>query len=132
VFKVPLTRKRNCAHTWDVAAYQEWSAQLGLFTKEIKSMEGLNLHVFQDIYYAENRIKKALPDRIEKATNRELTAALKAHLEETVKQIRRPEQVLQLLGRDRRAPPVPRSTLDAALIAAAQSWSTTRSRGTAA
>ena len=46
---------------------------MGLFTKDIKSTEDLYLHVLQDIYYAENQIKKALPDMIEKATNRELS-----------------------------------------------------------
>ena len=56
---------------------------MGLFTKDIKSMDDLYLHVLQDIYYAENQIKKALPDMIEKATNRELSAAFKAHLGET-------------------------------------------------
>jgi ferritin-like metal-binding protein YciE len=50
--------------------------------------------------YAENQIKKALPDMIEKATNRELTAAFRAHLEETEKQIGRLEQAFQLLGKE--------------------------------
>ena len=73
---------------------------MGLFTKDIKTMEDLYLHVLQDIYYAENQIKKALPDMIEKATNRDLTAAFKAHLEETEKQIGRLEQAFQLLGKE--------------------------------
>ena len=42
---------------------------MGLFTKDIKSMDDLFLHVLQDIYYAEKQIVKALPDMIEKATN---------------------------------------------------------------
>ncbi|HEX2725125.1 MAG TPA: DUF892 family protein, partial [Beijerinckiaceae bacterium] len=66
---------------------------MGLFTKEITTMDELFQHVVQDIYYAEQQIKKSLPDMIAKATNRELTAALKAHLEETEKQISRLEQV---------------------------------------
>jgi ferritin-like metal-binding protein YciE len=61
-------------------------------------MEDLYLHVLQDLYYAENQIKKALPDMIEKATNRELTTAFKAHLGETENQIGRLDQVFQLLG----------------------------------
>src|ERR1044071_3787771 len=73
---------------------------MGLFTKDISSMEDLYLHVLQDIYYAENQIKKALPDMIEKATNRDLTTALKAHLGETEKQIGRLEQAFQLLGKE--------------------------------
>jgi hypothetical protein len=44
-------------------------SSMGLFTKDIKSMDDLFLHVLQDIYYAEKQIVKALPDMIEKATN---------------------------------------------------------------
>lgn len=58
---------------------------MGFFTKDIKSMEDLLLHGLQDIYYAEQQILKALPKMIEKATNRDLAAGLKAHLEETNK-----------------------------------------------
>ena len=47
---------------------------MGLFTKDIKSMEDLLLHGLQDIYYAEQQILKALPKMIEKATNRDLVA----------------------------------------------------------
>src|SRR3954471_9763504 len=114
------------------------SAAMGLFSRDIKSMEDLYLHVLQDIYYAENQIKKALPDMIEKATNRELTAAFKAHLEETEKQIGRIEQAFQLLGKEPKGTKCPaingiideanevagecdnKRILDAALIAAAQ------------
>ena len=71
---------------------------MGLFTKDIKSMDDLFLHVLQDIYYAEKQIVKALPDMIEKATNRELTAAFKSHLQETEKQVQRLEQAFELLG----------------------------------
>jgi ferritin-like metal-binding protein YciE len=111
---------------------------MGLFTKDIKTMDDLYLHVLQDIYYAENQIKKALPDMIEKATNRDLTAAFKSHLEETEKQIGRLEQAFQLLGKDPKGTACPaidgilkeanevagecdnKMVLDAALIAAAQ------------
>jgi len=111
---------------------------MGLFSKDIKNMDDLYLHVLQDLYYAENQIKKALPDMIEKATNRELTAALKAHLEETEGQISRLEQVFQLLGKEPKGTQCPaidgiikeanelagecddKHVLDTALIAAAQ------------
>ena len=71
---------------------------MGLFTKEIKTMDDLFLHVLQDVYYAEKQILKALPDMIEKATNRELTAAFKSHLGETEKQVSRLEQAFELIG----------------------------------
>jgi ferritin-like metal-binding protein YciE len=111
---------------------------MGLFAKDIKTMEELFLHVVQDIYYAEQQIKKALPDMVAKATNRELTAALKNHLEETEKQVSRLEQVFDLLGEKAKAASCPaidgiineakeiagevadKKVLDAALIAAAQ------------
>ena len=48
---------------------------MGLFTKDIQTMEDLFLHGLQDIYYAEQQITKALPKMIEKATNRDLVAA---------------------------------------------------------
>lgn len=71
---------------------------MGLFSKDIASMDDLFVHVLQDIYYAENQILKSLPDMIEMATNRELTSALKAHKDETEKQIGRLEQAFQLLN----------------------------------
>jgi ferritin-like metal-binding protein YciE len=111
---------------------------MGLFSKDIKSMDDLFLHVVQDIYYAENQIVKSLPDMIEKATNRELSSALKSHLGETEKQVKRLEQVFGLLGKDPEGTGCPaidgiieeadeiagevddKKVLDAAIIAAAQ------------
>jgi ferritin-like metal-binding protein YciE len=111
---------------------------MGLFSKDIKSMEDLYLHVMRDIYYAEKQIIKALPDMIEKATNRELTAAFKAHLGETEKHVSRLEQAFELLGEKPKGTDCPaidgiikeanelageiddKKVLDAALIAAAQ------------
>jgi ferritin-like metal-binding protein YciE len=110
---------------------------MGLFSKDIKNMQDLHLHVLQDIYYAESQIKKALPDMIEKAKNRELTAAFKKHLGETEQQIARLEQCFQLLGKEPKGTTCPAidgiikeaneiagecedRALDAALVAAAQ------------
>ena len=111
---------------------------MGLFSKDIKTMNDLFLHFVQDIYYAEQQIEKSLPDMIEKATNRELTAALKAHLEETETQIARLEQAFELLGQAPKGTGCPaidgileeaeeiagevddKAVLDAAIIAAAQ------------
>ena len=71
---------------------------MGLFTKDIKSMEDLFLHTLQDVYYAENQIVKSLPKMIEKATNRELASGLRTHLAETEHQVSRLEQVFKALG----------------------------------
>ena len=111
---------------------------MGLFTKDIVSMDDLFLHVVQDVYYAENQVVKALPDMIEKATNRELTALFKAHLGETEQQVSRLERVFELLGQPPKGTSCPaidglikeadevageisdKAVLDAALVAAAQ------------
>ena len=71
---------------------------MGLFSKDIKTMDDLLLHGLQDIYYAEQQITKALPKMIEQATNRDLSAGLRNHLEETKKQIERLDQVFKKLG----------------------------------
>jgi ferritin-like metal-binding protein YciE len=71
---------------------------MGLFTKDIKTMEDLFLHTLQDIYYAENQIVKSLPKMIEKATNRELAAGLRNHLRETEQQVVRLDKVFESLG----------------------------------
>ena len=53
---------------------------MGLFTKDIKTMDDLFLHTLQDIYYAENKIVKSLPDMIESANDPQLKQGLQAHL----------------------------------------------------
>lgn len=73
---------------------------MGLFSKDIKSMEDLFLHTLQDVYYAENQIVKSLPKLIDKATNRELASGLRSHLRETENQVKRLEQVFEKLGKD--------------------------------
>jgi ferritin-like metal-binding protein YciE len=73
---------------------------MGLFTKDIATMDDLLLHGLRDIYYAENQIIKSLPKLIDKATNRDLTKGLKDHLEETKNQIARLDQVFKKLGQE--------------------------------
>ena len=111
---------------------------MGIFTKDIKTMDDLLLHGLQDIYYAEHEITKALPKMIDKATNRDLAAGFKNHLEETNKQIERLDKVFQKLGKQPSGTTCPaidgiiseadevagevedKAVLDAALIASAQ------------
>ena len=111
---------------------------MGLFSKDIKTMDDLFMHTLQDIYYAEKQILNSLPEMIEKATNRELTAGLKKHLGETEQQVARLEQVFKQLGSDPRGVNCPaidgiieeaediagevedKDVLDAAIIAASQ------------
>jgi ferritin-like metal-binding protein YciE len=111
---------------------------MGLFSKEIKTMDDLFLHVVQDIYYAEQQILKSLPDMIELATNRDLSAGLRAHKDETEKQISRLEEVFKSLGEEPKGTSCPaidgilkeakeltgeiadKQVLDAGIVAAAQ------------
>jgi ferritin-like metal-binding protein YciE len=69
---------------------------MGLFTKDIQSLEDLFEHGLKDIYYAENQIVKALPKLIEAATNPQLKKGLKDHLKETEEQVSRLEQIFEM------------------------------------
>src|SRR3954467_11741101 len=111
---------------------------MGLFTKDIKTMDDLFVHTLQDIYYAENQIVKALPEMIEKATDPQLRQGFQTHLAETKGHIQRLEQVFKMHGAEVKGVDCPaidgiideaeeiagevadKQVLDAALIAAAQ------------
>ena len=56
---------------------------MGLFTKDIKTMNDLFVHQLQDIYYAEKQLVKALPKMAEKATDKLLKEGVCTHLDET-------------------------------------------------
>jgi ferritin-like metal-binding protein YciE len=71
---------------------------MGMFSKDISTMDDLFVHTLKDIYYAENQIVKALPNMIEKATDSQLRHSFQTHLAETENQIRRLEQVFQMRG----------------------------------
>ena len=70
---------------------------MGWFSSDIKSVEDLFLHSMQDIYYAEHRIEKALPDMIEKASDAELKKGFRTHLKQTKGQIKRLDQAFKKL-----------------------------------
>jgi ferritin-like metal-binding protein YciE len=73
---------------------------MGLFSKDIQTMDDLFLHTLQDIYYAENQIVKSLPDMIGKASNAKLVDALKSHLAETKTQLERLESAFKMIGKE--------------------------------
>jgi ferritin-like metal-binding protein YciE len=73
---------------------------MGLFSKDIKTMEDLFVHGLQDLYYAENQIVKALPKMIEKTSDGELKRGFKTHLKETEQQVKRLERVFEMQGKD--------------------------------
>ncbi|MEI4469692.1 YciE/YciF ferroxidase family protein [Frigidibacter sp. MR17.24] len=111
---------------------------MALFSKDIRSMDQLYLHMLQDIYYAEQQIEKALPKMIEKAGDQSLRDGFTAHLGETREHISRLERVFGLIGHPPKGTDCPaidgilkeaneiagdiegQEVLDAALAAAAQ------------
>ncbi len=111
---------------------------MGLFTKDIKTLDDLFVHQLQDVYYAENQITKALPKMISLATDPGLKAGFEQHLTETQNQIKRLERVFEMHGQKPKAVDCPaidgiikeanqlsgeigdKEVLDAALLASAQ------------
>jgi len=111
---------------------------MGIFSKDIETLDDLFVHQLQDIYYAEKQILKALPKMIEKATAPELKSGLTAHLAETQGHIERVEQVFEMHGATAKAVDCPaidgilkeadevagdvadKQVLDAAIIASGQ------------
>lgn len=71
---------------------------MGLFSKDIKTIDDLFVHMLRDVYYAENQILKALPDMVEKASDPRLREAFEQHLGETENQVRRLEKVFEMRG----------------------------------
>ena len=72
---------------------------MGLFTStEFNSLHDLFLEQIQDLYDAEERLTKALAQMADAAHSPELKMAFRDHLRETENQIKRLEQVFQLLG----------------------------------
>jgi ferritin-like metal-binding protein YciE len=63
-----------------------------------KNLEALFLHNLKDIYFAEQQIAKALPAMIAAAESDELRSAFETHARETQHQIRRLEQIFEIVG----------------------------------
>src|SRR6266481_948765 len=121
-----------------VGSLNKKGSAMGLFTKDIKTMNDLFVHQLQDIYYAEKQLVKALPKMAEKATDKLLKQGFLSHLDETKTHVRRLEQVFKMHGAEVKAVDCPaidgiieeadevagevadKSVLDAALIDAAQ------------
>src|SRR5437588_12690089 len=113
---------------------------MGLFTKDIKTMNDLFVHQLQDIYYyyAEKQLVKALPKMADKATDKQLKQGFLTHLDETRTHVQRLEEVFRMHGAEIKAVDCPaidgiikeaddvagevddKTVLDAALINAAQ------------
>ena len=76
---------------------------MGLFSKDIKTMDDLFVHRLQDIYYAENQIYKSLPKMIDQASEPELRQGLEQHRAQTANHIKRLEQVFKQHGAEAKA-----------------------------
>lgn len=68
-----------------------------------KTLVDLLEHGLQDMYYAENRIYKALPKMIDAATDEALIEGLTNHREETVGQIKRLEDAFAAMDKKPKA-----------------------------
>jgi len=71
---------------------------MGLFSKDIKTLNDLFVHTLRDIYYAERQIVKSLPEMIEKASDPGLKRGFKTHLDETQNHVARLEEVFRMHG----------------------------------
>ena len=72
---------------------------MGIFTKDIKTMDDLFLHQLEDIYYAEQQLTKAIPKMADMATNADLKAGLQSHVIDTKNQIERLDKIFAKLGK---------------------------------
>jgi ferritin-like metal-binding protein YciE len=110
---------------------------MGLFTRDIKTVDDLFVHTLRDIYYAEQQIVKSLPEMIENAHDPQLKQGLQSHLGETKNHVRRLEEVFRLHGVEPKGVDCPaidgiieeaedvtgeaeEQVIDAAIVAAAQ------------
>jgi|SRR4030095_447663 ferritin-like metal-binding protein YciE len=66
---------------------------------KLNTLEDLLLHELKDLYSAENQLVKALPKMAKAASNAELKAAFEEHLEQTVGQVERLDQIAEKLGK---------------------------------
>jgi ferritin-like metal-binding protein YciE len=64
----------------------------------MNSLSDLLEEELKDLYSAENQLLKALPKMARAATSETLQEAFELHLEETAEQVRRLEQIGEMLG----------------------------------
>lgn len=71
---------------------------------ELNTLKDLYIHELKDLYSAEKQIIRALPKMVKAATNEQLAAGFKLHLEETKEQAARLEKILQSHKQTTRGP----------------------------
>lgn len=88
-YSMKTTTKKSPGSKKQASGYSmEESALMKLFEDELK-----------DIYWAEKALTKALPKMAKNATSEELVEAIENHLAETEEQIKKVEQVFELIGK---------------------------------
>jgi ferritin-like metal-binding protein YciE len=111
---------------------------MGFFSKDIKTLDDLFVHTLRDIYYAEKKIEKVLPNMADRASDAGLKDNFDRHRDQTGLHIERLERVFDMIGAQATTVSCPAiegiieetdeisgdidddKVLDAALIAAAQ------------
>ena len=73
-----------------------------MMAKKPKLLSDLFHETLKDVYFAENKILKTLPKMAKAAQSRDLVAAFNKHFKETQGQVKRLEQVFQILGKPAR------------------------------
>ncbi len=71
---------------------------------KLNTLQDLYIHELKDLHSAEKQLIKALPKMAKAATNEELAAGFKQHLEETKEHAKRLEQILTSHGQTTRGP----------------------------
>jgi ferritin-like metal-binding protein YciE len=111
---------------------------MGFFSRDIRTLDDLFVHTLRDIYYAERKIEKILPNMADRASDDGLKDAFERHRDQTGLHIERLEKVFDMCGAEAKTISCPAiegiveetdevsgdidddKVMDAALIAAAQ------------
>ncbi len=83
-----MSKSNSDKEQLEVSQGMQSSQLMKLFEEELK-----------DIYWAEKALTKAIPKMIKNATSEDLIEALENHLAETEEQIKRVEQVFEIIGK---------------------------------
>lgn len=86
--KKAATKKRSSNSKKQTTAVAEGNSQL----------QELFVDALKDLYWAEKALTKALPKMQKKATTQTLKDAMEMHLEQTMEQVARLEQIFEVLG----------------------------------
>src|SRR5215211_7885755 len=71
---------------------------------KLETLKDLYIHELKDLYSAEKQIIRALPKMVKAASNEQLAAGFKLHLEETKEQAARLEKILESHKQSTRGP----------------------------